>query len=135
MDEDIKPGPSEEKPSKILKTNKTENPAPSEEVNIKYFECSTCVLRVQFEYFGKNPPWYKNYCLLEEAYIIEDPFYPPKQKKVLILGAHCVKCNRIVCKDSNCSVYFKGTFCIKCAKSNIDSFPISVQVKLNKVLL
>lgn len=135
MDVDVKPGTSEEKLETPLKSDpSTEKPSTSAIVNIKYFECSTCVLRVQFEYFGKDPPWYKHFHLLEEAYVIEDPFSPPKRRKIIILGAHCVKCNRIVCKDTTCSVYFEGTYCVNCAKTNIDLFPDSVRGKLNKIV-
>lgn len=131
MDIEVKPGTSEEKPELPIRSK---NPGEPSKIDIKYFECSTCALRVQFEYFGKNPPWYKNYCLLEEAYVIEDPFSPPKQNKIIVLGTHCVKCDRIVCKDSTCSIYFEGTYCIKCAKSNLELFPASVQGKLNKIV-
>lgn len=147
MEIDIKPGPSEEpvapidvapgtsaEPKLSIKPDISEETSAPSKVDIKFFECSTCILRVQFEYFGKDPPWYKNYRLMEEAYVIEDPFSPPKQNKIIILGAHCVKCNRIVCKDSTCSIYFEGTYCIKCAKSNMDLFPTSVQSKLNKIV-
>ncbi|KAJ8971293.1 hypothetical protein NQ314_000770 [Rhamnusium bicolor] len=101
---------------------------------IQYFQCSSCIFKEKYEYFGSNPPQVKNYILLEDAYVIEDPFLPPKQGKIVILGAHCVKCRKSVCKDVNCSLYFDGTYCIECAKENIKSFPPSVQEKLNRVI-
>lgn len=133
---DAHPRTSQDKPSVPIKTETTEasSSSSSTKIDIKYFECATCILRVQFEYFGKDPPWYKNYRLVEEAYVIEDPFSLPKQNQIIILGAHCVKCNRIVCKDTTCSIYFEETYCIKCAKSNLNSFPTSVQAKLNKIV-
>lgn len=131
MDVDVKPGTSDQKPELPLTTDQDSS---SEKIDIKYFECSTCNLRVQFEYFGKNPPWYKNFRILEEAYVIEDPFSPPKRNKIIILGSHCIKCNKIVCKDTTCSIYFEGTYCIKCAKTNIDSFPSSLKRKLEKTV-
>lgn len=104
------------------------------EPEIKYFHCYNCQLKEKYEYFGSNPPFFKKYLLLEDAFVIEDPFLPPKQGEILILGAHCIKCRNSVCKDTNCSMYYEGTYCIKCAKLNIKSFPLSVQEKLNRII-
>ncbi|KAJ8924012.1 hypothetical protein NQ315_006788 [Exocentrus adspersus] len=109
-----------------------EEEKPKEEV--KYFQCSFCVFKQPYEYFGRNPPQIKNYILLEDAYVIENPFFPPKKGKVIILGTHCIKCRKSVCKDVNCSVYFDGTYCIQCAKNNLQNFPPSVQEKLNRII-
>lgn len=131
MDVEIKPGPSGIKTDTEIPV---ESSAVTPEVNIKYFECSSCILRVQYEYFGRDPPWYKNYRLLEDVYAIEDPFSPPKQKKIVILGTHCVKCDKLVCKDTTCSIYYEETYCIRCAKQNINLFPESIREKLNKIV-
>ncbi|KAG5891248.1 hypothetical protein JTB14_004362 [Gonioctena quinquepunctata] len=83
---------------------------------VKYFQCSTCIFKEKYEYFGSNPSLVKNYILLEDAYVIEDPFTAPKQGKIIILGSHCIVCRKAVCKDANCSIYFDGSYCIECAK-------------------
>lgn len=100
----------------------------------KYFQCNKCQLREQYDYFGFEPPFLKKCKLLEEAYVIEDPFTAPKQNEILILGSHCIKCQKTVCKDTECSFYFNGTFCIPCAKLDSKTFPRSVQEKLNKIV-
>lgn len=105
-----------------------------EEKEVKYFQCSSCIFKQEYDYFGSNPPQVKNYILLEDGYVIEDPFFPPKRGKIVILGAHCIKCRKSVCKDVNCSVYFDGTFCIQCAKNNLKCFPLTIQEKLNRII-
>lgn len=121
---EIKPPISEEKPDTTLETEKPV---------YQYFHCSNCSLNEKYEYFGKNPPYTKIYQLSEEAFCIEDPFVPPKQGQFIVLGAHCIKCNKTVCKDTHCSFYFGGTYCIKCAKKHAEHFPNLVKEKLNKI--
>lgn len=101
----------------------------------KYFQCSICLLKEKYEYFGTNPPYTKIYKLLEDSYCIEDPFVPPKQGQFIVLGAHCIKCRNSVCKDTNCSFYFGGTYCIKCAKCHAGTFPEVVREKLNRIAI
>lgn len=122
-----KPGPSLLKLETTLKSKENVN-------EIKVFQCSLCIFQEQYEYFGRNPPHTGKYILNEDCYLIEDPFYPPKQSKFIILGAHCIKCKKPICKDTNCSLYFDGTYCIICAKSQKTFFPVSVQEKLNRIL-
>ncbi|KAL3286897.1 hypothetical protein HHI36_001384 [Cryptolaemus montrouzieri] len=102
---------------------------------VKYFQCEHCNLKEKYEYFGFEPPFFKKYKLREESYITEDPFLPPKEGEIIILGAHCIRCKKSMCKDIKCSFYFNGTYCIPCAKLSINSFPQSVQDKLNKIVL
>lgn len=104
-------------------------------IDIKYFDCSLCGLHEQFSYFGIDPPFFRKYRLTENTYVIEDPFMPPKQGEILMLGSHCIKCNKTVCKDQNCSFYYDGTYCIHCAKADIKLFPETVKDKLNKIIL
>lgn len=101
---------------------------------LKYFDCNSCNLRQKYEYFGKHPPFLKSFVLLENAYVIEDPSVAPKQGQILIIGSHCINCRNMVCKDTSCSLYYKDTFCIDCAKSNVKLFPKIVQEKLNKIV-
>ncbi|XP_056636802.1 cysteine-rich DPF motif domain-containing protein 1 [Diorhabda sublineata] len=115
-------------------TFKTEAGSTTEMEEPQYFQCFSCSFRTPYEYFGRNPSCFKNYLLLEDSYTIEDPFSPPKQGKIIILGAHCIKCRKAVCKDNKCSFYFEGTLCLKCAKQDIKNFPISVREKLNKII-
>lgn len=102
---------------------------------IKYFECSSCTLKEKYEYFGNSPPYAKDYKLKENAYVIEDPFIPPKRGQFLVLGSHCTKCNKVVCKNTGCSIFFCATYCIKCAKEQSHSFPTQVQEKLNRIVI
>lgn len=102
---------------------------------VQYFQCSTCSLKEKFDYFGDQPPKMKRFRYAEHCYLMVDPFVPPNRGEYLVLGAHCVMCNRTVCRDTCCSFYFGGTHCIKCAKANIAQFPKVVQEKLNKINL
>lgn len=100
----------------------------------KKFQCFSCTFQQKYEYFGRNPPETSKYILLEDAYVMENPFLPPKQGKFIILGAHCVKCKKAVCKNANCSVFYEGTYCIKCAKAQLEIFPVSVREKIKKIV-
>lgn len=134
----IKPKTLHIEPSQDLSTNTrptTDIKSEDKKPPIQYFHCSICNLKEKFDYFGCNPPFVKHYKLLENAYCVEDPFSPPKQGEVLVLGSHCEKCNCSVCKDSNCSFYYAGTYCIKCAKDNSKTFPSAVQEKLNRIIV
>lgn len=71
---------------------------------------------------------------LEDSYVIENPFLPPKQGDLIVLGSHCVICKNSICKDTSCSIYYGGTYCIECAKSRTTMFPKTVQDKLNKII-
>lgn len=127
-----------------LENNKTKDPEAEKsedkeeedsKLEIKCFECSLCNLREKYDYFGNNPPFTREYRLEEHAYIIEDPFLPPKRGEFLVLGSHCIKCGSSVCKDTQCSFYFGGTYCMKCAKENQKNFPGAVQEKLNRIVI
>lgn len=127
MDESTEPDTSSPKFEAVSKPQELK-----EQIN-KSFQCSLCIFRELYEYFGRNPSQTDKYILNEDCYLIEDPFYPPKQGKFIILGAHCMKCKKSVCKDINCSIYFDGTYCIQCAKAQVDIFPVSVQEKIKKI--
>lgn len=99
---------------------------------IKYFLCTICGLREKYDYFGKEPPFTKMLKLVDDCYVIEDPFLPPKQGQFIILGAHCTTCSKSVCKDIKCSFYYERMYCLKCAKET-KTFPQSVLEKLKKI--
>ncbi|KAL1513609.1 hypothetical protein ABEB36_003000 [Hypothenemus hampei] len=120
--------------TKTVKSEVKEEKEDTLTVEAKYFECTLCGLKERYEYFGKEPPFQKSFILLEDCYVIEDPFLPPKQGHSLILGSNCNSCTKPICKDGNCSVYYNGSFCIKCAKISINKFPNAVQEKLNKII-
>ncbi len=71
---------------------------------VKSFTCSLCNFSSPYTYFGRKPPSTKSrMVLLEDAYVIKNPFIDPRQaEKVtvsgkpihppLILGSHCAVC-------------------------------------------
>lgn len=101
---------------------------------LQYFNCDLCGLREKYEYFGRAPPFSKNFKLSEDSYLIEDPFTAPKQGEILIIGAHCIVCNKMVCKDTPCSLYYHGTYCFDCAKVRASTLPKAVQEKLSRIV-
>lgn len=119
---------------KRLKSD-SENEKTKDKKEIQYFQCTSCNFREKFDYFGREPPFLKNYKLLEDAYVIEDPFLAAKQGRIIILGSYCIQCTRMVCKDINCSMFFKNTFCIHCAKKCLVRFPQGIQEKLNRIII
>lgn len=130
------PGTSSQPPEDIKPLVKEETQSQPSEVKkkpVQYFQCSTCSLKEKFDYFGVQPQKMKHFRYAESCYVMVDPFVPPNRGEYLVLGAHCVKCNRTVCRDTSCSFYFAGTYCVKCAKECAGNFPKIVQEKLMKI--
>lgn len=105
------------------------------------FTCSSCAMTEQVDYYGKCPPFTRNMELLEDSYIMRDPFTAPPSKHgsrsfteyFIVLGSHCIMCQSIVCKD--CSLFYKSTFCYPCAQSDVHQFPLEIQSKIRKEIL
>lgn len=102
------------------------------------FQCTNCSMSEQVDFFGKSPPFTKNLGLIEDSYIMKDPFNVPPSKYgkrsfteyFIILGSHCIMCEAVVCKD--CSIFYKSTFCYTCAKEEVHRFPLEIQSKIRK---
>nr|KAF6398891.1 cysteine rich DPF motif domain containing 1 [Molossus molossus] len=60
------------------------------------FECQLCALAAPYSYVGQKPPDTQSVILLEESYVMKDPFTPDKAG-FLILGSRCSVCSRLVC--------------------------------------
>lgn len=117
------------KPNGDEEVNPIDEKTNSEE---KYFICDSCTFKETYTYFGRQPPFTKNYTFTEDSYVIEDPFEPPKKGHFIIYGAHCTSCGKPVCKDIHCSFYYGVTYCITCAK-NSNQFPKSIAEKISKI--
>ena len=92
------------------------------------FLCGTCGFLAKYDYFGRNPPFCKALVLLEEAYIIKDPF--TDDRKAIVLGSHCSNCSKAVCVSTNCSLFYTKRFCKQCVKENIEEFPLEVKEEI-----
>ncbi|KAG9491255.1 hypothetical protein GDO78_006561 [Eleutherodactylus coqui] len=90
------------------------------------FECQLCKLAVPYTYFGQKPPNTRSIILLEECYVMRDPFVPDKEK-FLILGSPCSLCERV-----DCSLFYSKRFCLPCVSKNKDTFPLEIQQDLDK---
>nr|XP_023395774.1 cysteine-rich DPF motif domain-containing protein 1 isoform X1 [Loxodonta africana] len=60
------------------------------------FECQLCALSAPYSYVGQKPPDTRSVVLLEESYILKDPFTADRDK-FLVLGSRCSVCSRLVC--------------------------------------
>lgn len=118
-----------------LENIKDEKPETQEaEEEIKIFKCSICLLEEQYGYKGQNPPFSRHVKMLEDSYIMEDPYFPPGKNEFIILGADCFICNNSVCKSPECSFFYLKTYCMNCLKENISYFPEIVQLKVSKII-
>jgi hypothetical protein len=106
------------------------------------FRCSGCSMVELVNYFGKKPPFTRNIELLEDSFVMKDPFTAPPNKHnqkrsfteyFIVIGCNCTICQSPVCKD--CSVFYSKTFCYECAQSKIHQFPLEVQSKIRKEIL
>ncbi|XP_019371484.1 PREDICTED: cysteine-rich DPF motif domain-containing protein 1 [Gavialis gangeticus] len=95
------------------------------------FECQLCGLTAPYSYYGQKPPNTRSIVLLEESYVMKDPFTPDKDK-FLILGSQCSLCTRRVCVGTECSLFYTKRFCLPCVKKNLEEFPLEIQDDLDK---
>ncbi|XP_068134319.1 cysteine-rich DPF motif domain-containing protein 1 isoform X2 [Hyperolius riggenbachi] len=95
------------------------------------FECGLCGLSVPYTYFGQKPPSTQSVILLEECFIMMDPFTPDKDK-FLVLGSPCSVCKRTVCVGTDCSLFYAKRFCLPCVTENKGEFPPEIQQDLEK---
>ncbi|KAM6161505.1 cysteine-rich DPF motif domain-containing protein 1 isoform 1-T6 [Erethizon dorsatum] len=63
---------------------------------LRVFECQLCGLTAPYSYVGQKPPDTQSVVLLEQSYVMKDPFSPDRGR-FLVLGAQCSVCGRLVC--------------------------------------
>ncbi|XP_029455902.1 cysteine-rich DPF motif domain-containing protein 1 [Rhinatrema bivittatum] len=95
------------------------------------FECKLCRLTAPYSYYGQKPPNTHSIFLLEECYVMKDPFTPNKDK-FLILGSQCSLCKTLVCVGPDCSLFYSKRFCLPCVNKNIQEFPQEIRQDLDK---
>ncbi|XP_072256363.1 cysteine-rich DPF motif domain-containing protein 1 [Pyxicephalus adspersus] len=95
------------------------------------FRCYLCELSVPYSYFGQKPPSSHSVILLEECYIMMDPFSPEKEK-FLVLGSVCNLCKQVVCVGTECSLFYSKRFCLPCVTKNKSEFPPEIWQDLDK---
>nr|KAF6398894.1 cysteine rich DPF motif domain containing 1 [Molossus molossus] len=95
------------------------------------FECQLCALAAPYSYVGQKPPDTQSVILLEESYVMKDPFTPDKAG-FLILGSRCSVCSRLVCVGPECSLFYARRFCLPCVQENIQAFPREIRQDLEK---
>ncbi|KAJ8262354.1 hypothetical protein GJAV_G00165480 [Gymnothorax javanicus] len=95
------------------------------------FTCELCDLTTPYAYHGQKPPNTRAIVLLEECFVMKDPFCPEKEK-FLILGSTCSLCGKTVCVDAGCSLYYTKRFCLRCVREHLDQFPPQIQDELEK---
>ncbi|POI33144.1 hypothetical protein CIB84_003104 [Bambusicola thoracicus] len=72
-----------------------------------------------------------SYRILEDSYVMKDPFTPDKEK-FLILGSLCSLCRRTVCVGAECSLFYTKRFCLPCVNENLQAFPLEIQEDMDK---
>uniref|UniRef100_H2ZQU6 Cysteine-rich DPF motif domain-containing protein 1 n=1 Tax=Ciona savignyi TaxID=51511 RepID=H2ZQU6_CIOSA len=97
---------------------------------LEQFTCDVCEVTFSYKFHGRylDDLGIKDIELLEEAFVILDPFVPTKD--FLVLGGHCSVCNAVVCVDRNCSLFYCRRFCRRCALSNSQEFPTAITKEL-----
>ncbi|KAM8820503.1 CDPF1 protein, partial [Eudromia elegans] len=95
------------------------------------FKCELCGLTAPYTYYGQKPPNTRSVVLLEESYVMKDPFTPDKDS-FLILGSQCGLCSRLVCVGTECSLFYSKRFCLPCVNENLKAFPLEIQEDMDK---
>ncbi|KAL5014732.1 hypothetical protein ScPMuIL_009002 [Solemya velum] len=91
----------------------------------KKFVCENCNLSSSYTFFGKRPPFARSIVLLEEAYVLRDPF--SEDGGILVLGGHCSVCSTPICRAQDCSLFYSKRFCVRCVLQNMEEFPAEIQ--------
>uniref|UniRef100_A0A8C3C2G5 Cysteine-rich DPF motif domain-containing protein 1 n=1 Tax=Cairina moschata TaxID=8855 RepID=A0A8C3C2G5_CAIMO len=109
-----------------LKMDSPKEPQPTGE-----FKCQLCGLTAPYMYYGQKPPNTRSVELLEDCYVMKDPFTPDKEK-ILILGSLCSLCGLSVCVGAECSLFYSKRFCLPCMNENLQAFPLEIQEDMDK---
>ncbi|KAM9205851.1 cysteine-rich DPF motif domain-containing protein 1 isoform 1-T3 [Mergus octosetaceus] len=109
-----------------LKMDSPKEPQPTGE-----FKCQLCGLTAPYTYYGQKPPNTRSIELLEDCYVMKDPFTPDKEK-ILILGSLCSLCGLSVCVGAECSLFYSKRFCLPCVNENLQAFPLEIQEDMDK---
>ncbi|NWS06726.1 CDPF1 protein, partial [Motacilla alba] len=101
--------------------------APKEVQTPGEFRCELCELSAPYTYYGRTSPNSHSIVqLLEEAFVMRDPFTPDKDK---FIRSYCSLCSRAVCVGS---VVLSKSFCLPCVKENLKAFPLEIQEDMDK---
>ncbi|XP_066488968.1 cysteine-rich DPF motif domain-containing protein 1 [Tiliqua scincoides] len=95
------------------------------------FECELCGLSAPYSYYGREPANVYSVSLLEDCYVMKDPFTSDKGK-FLILGSKCSMCCKPVCVGTDCSLFYDKRFCLPCVNANLKEFPLELRQDLEK---
>lgn len=96
------------------------------------FHCSACGINEKAHYKGISPPFSRNVVLKYPSYVMKDPFSPPGKGEILVLGADCSLCDKTVCINKECSLFFIKNFCLDCVQKNIEQFPAEIKLRLSQ---
>ncbi|XP_014438071.1 cysteine-rich DPF motif domain-containing protein 1 isoform X4 [Tupaia chinensis] len=122
----VEPGGSQD--AECLRTPRTEGQMAleAERHALGVFECQLCALTAPYSYKGQKPPNTQSVVLLEDSYVMKDPFTPDKDG-FLVLGSRCSLCSRL-----ECSLFYSRRLCLPCVQENISAFPREIRQDLEK---
>ncbi|KAL6075513.1 Cysteine-rich DPF motif domain-containing protein 1 [Balamuthia mandrillaris] len=101
------------------------------------FTCSICGMEYPYHHFGNKPPFCASIIYLEDCYVLKDPFDEEQgrqQEKALpiCVGSHCSICQRAVCVQASCSLFYTHRFCTDCFDRHQQHFPPQLQKERSK---
>ncbi|GFO06411.1 cysteine-rich dpf motif domain-containing protein 1 [Plakobranchus ocellatus] len=94
----------------------------------KRFICGRCDFTAGYHYKGRQPPFANSIMLLEDCYIMKDPF--STFGGFITIGGNCSLCFKDVCVSADCSLFYTQRFCLKCAYLNLKEFPKTLQQEI-----
>ncbi|XP_005092263.1 cysteine-rich DPF motif domain-containing protein 1 [Aplysia californica] len=96
------------------------------------FSCSYCDFAVDYHYKGRKPPFAKNILMLEDCYVMKDPF--STSGGFISVGGMCSLCARNVCMANTCSLFYTQRFCLNCVADRLEEFPQEIQQEVSQRL-
>ncbi|XP_044796684.1 cysteine-rich DPF motif domain-containing protein 1 isoform X2 [Bubalus bubalis] len=122
----VRAGPRTRPGLRLAAAEAAEMACETERTPLGVFKCQLCALTAPYSYQGRQPPDSQSVVLLEESYVMRDPFTPDKGR-FLVVGSRCSICGRL-----ECSLFYSKRFCLPCVQDNVDAFPQEIQQDLEK---
>ncbi|XP_059179500.1 cysteine-rich DPF motif domain-containing protein 1-like [Physella acuta] len=98
--------------------------------SLKSFVCSLCDISFDYHYKGRKPPFAKCILLLEDCFVLKDPF--STSGGFINVGGMCSLCGKNVCLSNECSLFYVQRFCLNCAHINLQEFPMELQREITE---
>eukprot|EP01100_Stratorugosa_tubuloviscum_P010152 TRINITY_DN4331_c1_g1_i1.p1 TRINITY_DN4331_c1_g1~~TRINITY_DN4331_c1_g1_i1.p1 ORF type:complete len:144 (-),score=40.04 TRINITY_DN4331_c1_g1_i1:86-517(-) len=97
----------------------------------KYFTCFNCEVIYSYHKYSTQLTQQDQLQFVEEGFLFREG--NSQNFRVILLGSTCKVCNKIVCVNLKCSLYYSKRFCKVCLKKNKLFFPIELHKEIDQM--